>query len=141
MNAFQRWLLWGSSLVTGGTGLAYWWMKHRMTPVDAWAVINHPLQPWMLKAHILAAPLMVFAVGLIAGEHVWRHWRGGVRAGRRSGLMAMWVFVPMVATGYLIQAVTHVGLLEALGWAHLVTGAAYLVGLAAHHRVFRRKRG
>jgi hypothetical protein len=141
VNAFQRWLLWGSSLVTGGTGLAYGWMKYRMAPVDAWAVINHPLQPWMLKAHILAAPLMVFAVGLIAGEHVWRHWRDGVRAGRRSGLLAMWVFVPMVATGYLIQAVTHVGLLEALACGHLVTGAAYLVGLAAHHRIFRRKRG
>ena len=138
MNAFQRWLLWGSSLLTGVTGLAYWWMKNRMQPVDLWAVINHPLQPWMLKAHILAAPVMVFAVGLVARDHVWRHWRGGIRAGGGSGLTAMWVFVPLVATGYLIQAVTHAGWLKALAWAHLATGIAFLGGLVAHHRIFRR---
>lgn len=138
MNAFQRWLLWGSSLLTGVTGLAYWWMKNRMQPLDPWAVINHPLQPWMLKAHILAAPVMVFAVGLVASDHIWRHWRQGERAGRRSGLTAMWVFVPLVATGYLIQAVTHAGWLKALAWAHLATGIAFLGGLVAHHRIFRR---
>lgn len=139
MNRFQSRLLWGSSLATGVTGLAYWWMKHHMEPVDPWAAINHPLQPWVLKAHILAAPVMVFAVGLIAGEHIWRHWREGVPSGRRSGLLAAGAFVPMVLTGYLIQAVTHVGLLEALAWAHLVTGLAFLVGLAAHHPVFRER--
>jgi hypothetical protein len=40
-------------------------------------------------------------------------------------------------TGYLIQVVTHVGWLEALAWAHLGTGVAYLVALFAHHRVVR----
>lgn len=138
MSPFQRWLLWGSSLATGVTGLVYWWMKNRMEPVDPWAVINHPLQPWVLKAHILVAPVMVFAVGLIAGEHIWRHWRQGVKAGRRSGLTAMWVFVPMVLSGYLIQAVTHTGWLQALVWTHLATGILYLVGLVGHHRLFRQ---
>lgn len=139
MSPFQRWLVWGSSVATGVTGVAYWWMKNRMEPVDPWAVINHPLQPWMLKAHILVAPVMVFAVGLIAGEHIWRHWRQGVKAGRRSGGAAMWVFVPMVLSGYLIQAVTHTGWLEALVWTHLVTGVVYLLGLVAHHRFFRKR--
>ena len=138
MSTFQRWLVWSSSLLTGLTGLAYWWMKNMLEPVDPWAAINHPWQPWALKAHILVAPLMVFAVGLIAGGHVWRHYRQGVQAGRRSGLAAMWVFVPMVLTGYLIQAVTHVGWLQALAWVHLATGVIYVLGLAAHHRVFRQ---
>ncbi|MBE0617072.1 MAG: hypothetical protein IH608_03990, partial [Proteobacteria bacterium] len=133
--------LWGSSVATGVTGLVYWWMVNCMEPVDPWAAVNHPLQPWVLKAHILVAPALVFAMGLIAGEHIWRHWRQGVRAGRRSGLLAMWVFVPMVMSGYLIQAVTHAGWLEALAWAHLATGTFYLVGLAAHHRVFRGRGG
>ncbi len=137
MSLFKRWLLWGSSVATGVTGLVYWWMVNRMEPVDPWAAVNHPLQPWVLKAHILVAPALVFAMGLIAGEHIWRHWRQGVRAGRRSGLLSMWLFVPMVVSGYLIQAVTHAGWLEALAWAHLATGTFYLVGFAAHHRVFR----
>lgn len=138
MNRFQRWLVWSSSVATGATGLMYWWMKNRMKPVDAWAAINHPLQPWVLKAHILVAPVMVFAVGLIAAEHIWRHYRQNVKAGRRSGLAAMWVFVPMVLSGYLIQAVTHVGLLQAMVWIHLGTGAVYLLGMAAHSRVCRQ---
>lgn len=138
MNRFQRWLVWASSVLTALTGLVYWWMKNRMEPVDPWAAINHPLQPWVLKAHILVAPVMVFAVGLIAAEHVWKHYRLGVKAGRRSGLMAMWVFIPMVATGYLIQAVTHVALLEALVWVHLGTGLVYSLGLAAHHKACRQ---
>lgn len=138
MNPFQRWLVWSSSLLTGVTGLVYWWMKDHMQPVDPWAVINHPLQPWVLKAHILVAPVMVFAVGLITAEHIWKHWRQGVKAGRRSGLAALWVFLPMVLTGYLIQAVTHVAWLEALAWTHLGTGAVYLAGLGAHHRVVRQ---
>ncbi len=138
MSAVQRWLVWSSSLLTGVTGIAYWWMKHRLEPVDAWAVVNHPLQPWVLKAHILVAPIMVFAVGLVTAEHIWRHYRQRVKAGRRSGVLAMGVFVPMVLTGYLIQTVPHAGWLEALAWTHLVTGLVYLVGLGAHHRVFRR---
>lgn len=138
MNVFQRRLVWTSSLLTGISGVAYWWMENMMEPLDPWAAINHPLQPWVLKAHILAAPVMVFAVGLIAAEHIWKHWRQGVKAGRRSGLAAMWVFLPMVASGYLIQAVTHVGWLAALAWIHLGTGLVYLLGLVAHHRVIRQ---
>lgn len=132
MKPFQKWLLWSSSAATGLTGVVYWWMENMMEPADAWAAINHPLQPWVLKAHIVVAPVLVFAVGLVAAEHIWRHFRAGVRRGRRSGVLAMGVFVPMVLSGYLIQAVTHVGLLEALVWVHLITGVLYLLGVALH---------
>lgn len=137
MNPFQKWLVWITSAVTGVTGVAYWWMRYRMAPLDEFAVINHPLQPWMLKAHILAAPVMVFAIGIIAVEHIWRHYRLGVPSGRRSGLLSTWVLAPLVLSGYLIQTVTHVGWLEAMAWAHLATGVAYLVGLLLHHPVLR----
>lgn len=140
MKPFPRWLLWGSSLLTGLTGLVYMYMKYLLEPLDEWAVINHPLQPLVLKAHIVVAPIMVFAVGLIAADHIWRHFRQGARAGRRSGLLAMGVFVPMVLTGYLIQAVTHAGWLQALAWTHVGMGVLYLLGLGLHHRVFRGRR-
>jgi hypothetical protein len=141
MRPFPRWLLWTSSLLTGATGLVYMYMKYMLEPMDTWAVINHPWQPAVLKLHIVVAPVMVFAVGLIWMDHVWRHFRQGVRAGRRSGVVAMAVLAPMVFTGYLIQAVTHVGWLQALAWTHIATGTIYLLGLAAHARVFRGLRG
>lgn len=138
MKPFQKWLLWSSSAVTGVTGVAYWWLKHMMTPTDSWAVINHPLQPWMLKAHIVAAPVLVFAVGLVAADHIWKHFRQGVKRGRHSGLLAMWVLAPMVLSGYLIQAVTQPTWLVALEWIHVGAGMTYLLSVAAHLQVFHR---
>jgi hypothetical protein len=140
VRAFARWCVWIGSVVSGVTGLVYWWMDHMMEPVSEWAVINHPLQPWVLKTHIVTAPLLVFAIGLIAMDHVWKQFRLGIRAGRRSGVSAMWVFAPMVVSGYLVQAVTAPAWLSALGWIHLGTGLAYLAGLGVHQVVVPRRR-
>jgi hypothetical protein len=49
-------------------------MQHLMEPVNEWAVINHPLQPLVLKLHILVAPVMVFAVGMVAVNHMAVTW-------------------------------------------------------------------
>lgn len=141
MKPFLKWLLLGSSFVTGLSGLAYWFMKRFLVPEDPFAVIGHPLEPWMLKTHILAVPVLVFAIGLISVDHIWRHYRCLVPAGRRSGVTVLWMFVPMVLTGYLIQAVTHLGWLAALSWTHLAAGLVYLVGLVAHQLMFRGGRG
>jgi len=141
LKPFARWCIWIGSAASGLSGILYWWMDHMLEPVSEWAVINHPLQPLVLKAHIVTAPLLVFAIGLIAMDHVWKQYRLGVRAGRRSGVSAMWVFAPMVVSGYLIQAVTSPGWLSLLAWTHLGTGAAFLAGLAAHQVVVPRRRG
>ena len=141
MKPFPKWLLMVSSLVTGVSGLVYFWMKRFLVPSDPFAMVGHPLEPWMLKAHILAAPVLVFAIGLISVDHIWRHYRCLVPAGRRSGVITMWVIIPMVVTGYLIQIMTSMGWLSALAWTHLGVGIVYLVGLLAHQRVFRGGRG
>ena len=138
MTRFQRLLLFWSSALTAMTGLVYWWMDAMLEPVNEWAVVNHPLQPWVLKAHIVVAPVLVFAIGLIATDHIWKHFRTRVKRGRRSGLAAMWVIVPMVLTGYLIQAITHELWLTVVAWIHIVTGLVYAVGLLAHRQVIRR---
>lgn len=140
MSDFQKWLLWGSSGATGLTGAVYWWMEHMMEPMSEWAVINHPLQPWTLKAHIVVAPLMVLAVGMISLDHIWKHYHGRVRRARTSGVATMSVIAPMILSGYLIQAVTHAGWLTALVWAHVVTGVLYSVGLAWHKLALRGRR-
>jgi len=140
MKPFARWLVWVSSIATALTGVVYFWMDRMMSPVDEWAVISHPLQPLVLKAHLLVAPLLVFAMGAVAVDHVWKYYRGTIRRARRSGLSAMWPVVPMVATGYLIQAITHERWLAVVAWAHIAAGVAYVVGLAAHQIAVRRSR-
>jgi hypothetical protein len=116
-------------------------MDAYLEPMNEWSVINHPLQPWVLKVHIIVAPLLVFAVGLIAIEHIWRHFRTRRRSGRRSGLTTMWVVVPMILSGYLIQTVTSEGWLAVWAWAHIVTGTVYLGGVGIHLLVLRNRRG
>lgn len=139
MKPFAKWMVWATSVGTVLTGLVYWWMDHMMEPVDEWAVINHPLQPWVLKAHILVAPALVFAVGLIAMDHIWKHFRNSVRMGRRTGVTTMMVVGPMIVSGYLIQAVTQAAWLEALGWIHVGTGVVFGVGIGLHQLATRRR--
>lgn len=132
MNRFEKWWVLSTSALTAATGIIYLWMKYFMASTDPWAVINHPLQPAVLKAHILFAPLLVFAVGSISVRHVWKHFRTGVVAGRRSGLTTALSLAPMILTGYLIQAITAEGWLTAMAISHIGTGMLYTAGLAVH---------
>jgi hypothetical protein len=142
VTRFERWAVLGTSLLTFGTGAGYFWTKYLVRPSDPFSVVNHPLEPWFLKAHILVSPALVFAVGLIATRHVWQHLRCGVRAGRRTGLVLAGTLAPMVGTGYALQVVTHVGWLRALAIAHVATGTVFAAALALHRwRAGRRASG
>ena len=132
MTAFERWAVWSTSVATLVTGTVYLWMKYLMTSEDPLAVVNHPLQPYILKLHILVAPLLVFAIGVVALRHVWRHMKGKTGPGRRSGLLTVVVLGPMIMSGYLIQAITHQGWIEAMAISHIGTGLLFGLGLLAH---------
>lgn len=140
MTRFQRLFLWWSTGLTFVSGLGYFWVHRFVEPADPWAVVNHPLEPWLLKAHILAAPAMLFAVGLITSNHIARHWRSGLPTARRTGLLAGWTFGPLVVSGYLIQAVTHPTAGAVLGWVHVGLGVACVLGVVAHRRVLKGRR-
>jgi len=140
VSPFPRMVLLGSTILTGLTGLIYWWMDAFLEPTNEWSIINHPWQPWILKAHILVAPVMVFAVGLVFADHIWRHVRARRPDGRRTGLTMLWIVAPMIMTGYLIQAVTAPGWLTALAWAHIGTGVLFLGGLSIHYWILGRRR-
>lgn len=139
MNCFERWSVWGTSIAVLVTGIVYGWMKYFMEPLDPWAAINHPLQPWVLKAHILTAPLLIFAIGMITIRHVWQHYRCRVPLGRRTGIVTALVTLPMILTGYLIQAITDQGWLTAMAISHIGFGLIYGAGLAFHQIVVHRK--
>ena len=132
MSGFKKWLVWTTSVLTGVTGLIYWWMDEFLQPIDEFAIINHPLQPWLLKAHIIIAPVLVFALGVIWMNHIWKHIRISMQGARKSGLIAVVLITPMVFSGYLIQAVISPVLLTVLVWIHIGGGLFYLLGLLVH---------
>lgn len=140
MNRFERLAVWWSSLATLLTGVGYLVLKYFVTTDDPFSVVNHPLEPWFLRAHVLASPALVFAIGTVAIRHVWQHYRSGMKSARRTGIVTALAIGPMVATGYLIQVVTGVGWLRALALAHMALGLVFGIGLVAHREVLRRQK-
>ncbi len=132
MTRFERWSVWSSAIATGLTGLGFFWAKYLVASSEPWAVVNHPLEPWFLKIHIVVAPLFVFAVGLITTRHILVHIRARIRKGRSSGLAMMWLIIPMVGSSYLIQVVSATGWLTWIALVHIVTGTVFLLAIVAH---------
>lgn len=132
MNRFEAWTIHLSVFLVGGTGAVYAAMLYLLEPIDEFAVIHHPLQPQTQHAHVWFAPVLVFGVGLIWRQHVWRHFRSLRPQRRRSGLALLAAVAPMVISGYLIQ--TSVGAVWRTTWiaVHLATSALFLTGYAAH---------
>ncbi|HPK65509.1 MAG TPA: hypothetical protein PKX99_02905 [Thermoanaerobaculia bacterium] len=65
MSRIEAWLLHIGSLLVGGTGLVYAWMRYVATPADPDAVVSHPWQPMVQHLHVLTAPLLVLAIGAL----------------------------------------------------------------------------
>jgi len=128
----ERLTLQVANVLVVGTGLVYAAMRYVMQPVDEWAVVNHPWQPQVQHLHVLTAPLLVFACGLIWRRHVVGHLRGRRPRGRRSGPGLLAALVPMVASGYLLQ--TTVTESWRLVWVavHLVASGAWIAVFLVH---------
>lgn len=144
MSRFEAWAVHVSSLLVAGTGLLYGFLRYFAESDDPYSIVNHPWQPLFQHLHILLAPLLVFAAGFIWREHVWKHWRQGVRGRRRSGVSMMLTVVPMVVSGYLIQTAVDPGWRTAWVVVHVATSllwvGAYGGHLAAPALARRRRR-
>ena len=132
MSRFQAWLLHLSVAAITVTGAAYAWMRYAMTTDDPFAVVNHPWQPHALHLHVLAAPVIVFALGLVFADHIWPKYESRMRARRRSGVGALWTMIPMVASGYLLQVLTNETALQAMKVTHWVSSAIFVLAYVAH---------
>jgi hypothetical protein len=141
MTALDRVLLHASTAAAGVTGLAYFGFKHLMTSGDPFSAVNHPLQPWALRLHVLAAPVVVLAVGLILKDHVVAKYRNGApAASRRTGIVLLVALGPATLTGYLLPIVASGSARDAIAWAHLGFGIAWLALHAGHVLVSPERR-
>lgn len=138
MTRFEKFIVFSSTTIVGLSGIVYGVMKYLMTASDPFSVVNHPLQPWMLDLHVLGAPLMIFAVGLIAREHIFSQLRRSGKRGRASGIVTLSCLLPLIATGYLIQVFTNETMRFACVIVHLATGAIYLSFFITHLVMGRR---
>jgi hypothetical protein len=121
-----------ANLLVGGTGVAYAAMKYLMKPTDEWSIVNHPWQPHAQHLHVLLAPMLALAGGLLWRHHVTEKLRSGSWRGRRSGLLLVALFVPMIASGSLIQISVAETWRQVWVWVHLVCTGFWLVAFLVH---------
>jgi len=113
------------------TGVIYAAMCYLLEPTDEWAVVNHPWQPHVQHLHVLVAPALVFAVGLIWSSHAMSKLRNG-RKGRMTGLGLLVGFVPMAMSGYAIQVAVDEGWRTAWIVVHLVASGVWIAAFVLH---------
>jgi Na+/proline symporter len=114
------------------TGAVFAWMKYFMKPSDEFAVANHPMQPWMLAAHVVIAPLAVFVLGWIFAPHIGPGIANRDAPKRTSGLWAWTPCVPMIASGYLLQVATADATRRAMAITHWIASALFVAAYAGH---------
>lgn len=146
MPAAQRALHHTATALVGLSGVVYGWMRFMLPePEDPFTLVRHPLQPWALDLHVLAAPLYMLAVGIILREHILARLADPRRRrGRRSGVLAALLLFPMIASGYLLQTATIEWWRMVLLVTHLTSGVlflgTYLIHLGAAILAARRPR-
>ncbi|HSN57601.1 MAG TPA: hypothetical protein VLT32_23225, partial [Candidatus Sulfomarinibacteraceae bacterium] len=94
MSRGEAILLHLSNAAVVATGVVLAVMVYLIEPAEEWAVVNHPWQPHVQHLHVLAAPWLVFAVGVIWVSHLVARLGKG-RRGRTTGLALVVGFVPM----------------------------------------------
>jgi hypothetical protein len=140
---WQRRLLWACALVTLATGLA--WLAVHYTVGAGTGELPHPAEAWLMRLHGLGVFGSLFALGVLAGDHVPHGWRMSGRhrwAGQRgTGVTLCACAAAMAATGYLLYYVVGESARPATGWLHSAAGvamaavAALHATRARHHRV------
>lgn len=120
-----------ANLLVGATGLAYAWLRYGAEPPDPFSAV-HPWLPAVQHAHVWAAPLLVFALGLAWRAHALSGLRAGGAARRRSGVALVATAAPMVASGYLLQTAVDPAWRKLWLALHLAASGLWLAGWLAH---------
>ena len=132
MKRWEAWWNHAALIAVSLSGFAYGIFKYLVPNPDPDSRIGHPWQPAIMKMHILAAPLALFAIGLIFRRHALARMRSGERNGRRTGAAMFWLLLPLAVTGYLIEVFVETAAVRAAAWSHLGLGLAFLLGYAFH---------
>jgi len=133
MNRWSYRLMHISAVLVAATGFVYAWMRYFMQPPDEFAVVNHPLQPFVQHLHILVAPVLVIMIGVFWQSHAIQHWKGGVREGRYSGIGQLALALPMIFSAYLLQTATSEVWRVVWIWVHVTTSVIWVFGYVVHY--------
>jgi membrane protein implicated in regulation of membrane protease activity len=150
VSRVERLFLHASVFLTSASGILLLWMKHFMSSADPFSIIHHPWQPQTLAAHVLAAPLLVFALGLILRGHILDRWREGPHNGTgRSGVLVTLLAPALILSGYFLEVAVAPASRRVLAGTHWALGLLFALLYVLHLAVSwpaarakkRRRRG
>ena len=142
MSKLEAWIVHLANIAVGVTGLIYGWMLYLVEPENEFDLVNHPLQPELQSSHVLTAPLLVFAIGLIWTNHVWDKVTEGDREGRLTGWTLILMLLPMILSGYMLQVSADPDWRVIWQWTHGLTGSLWIVATIVHQiQAVLHKRG
>ncbi|MBL7715109.1 MAG: hypothetical protein JNL01_06535 [Bdellovibrionales bacterium] len=124
-----------ANALVGISGLVYAYARYLAEKPPS--EFGNPVHPWeesLRVAHLITAPVLVFAVGLIWNSHVMAQFHQSRAKRRRSGLAMMGNALPMVFSGYLIQTAVLENWRRAWIWIHLITAGLWIFAYLAHLR-------
>ncbi len=131
MTPIERWSLHLAALITAGTGLMDGLLRWFGQRAGEFGPEPHP---WLSAAqhfHILAAPTLVFCLGVMVRGHVWSKIQQGSE-GRWSGAGTAMLIAPMVLSGYIVQVATNPVLRTCYAWVHGISAGAFLLAYFGH---------
>jgi len=131
MNPMDRWSLHLTALVTVLTGLADGLLRWFGQRAGEFGPEPHPLLGLAQHLHVLASPLLLFALGMAVRGHLQMRLGKGPE-GRRTGLSSAFLIAPMVMSGYGIQVVTDPAWRTGLAWAHGLAAGFFLLAYLGH---------
>jgi hypothetical protein len=128
----EAWFTHVTTILVTITGLVYAYMHYLMKSNDPFSVVNHPWEPYMMDTHIIAAPFLVLAIGMLVNSHILAKLQADGKTARKSGILLIPLFIIMVLSGYLLQVITA-------SWKnivvilHLVSATLWAVIYLAHY--------
>lgn len=143
MKRLEKQVLHWTQAAVGLTGVGYGVCLYLLRSEDPYAVVNHPLQPDFLHAHVLAAPLAVFGIGFIWQSHVLKKLRAsshgsihgssrGTPKRRPTGLLLVGLLLPLVGSGYGVQVLVEEAARRWTGWIHAGLSALWIIAYLFH---------
>ncbi len=137
MSRAQLFWLHLSLALTAATGIVFAVMKYFLESSDEFAVVNHPLQPHMLAAHVVISPLALFVLGWTFSNHMLPKYRFSDES-RKSGTASMLLIVPMTLSGYLLQIATNDTVRQSMAVVHWIASGLFVIGYVGHLIIGRR---
>lgn len=131
LPGWQKRLLDRTLLALVLSGIA-WLLIHYVWGAGSAAMLPHPAELWLIRAHGLAGFLALFVLGSISALHVPRGWQRGLHL--PSAITVLMAWAATVLTAYLLYYFSGESSRAIIGWLHAGMALTLWIAIFVHRR-------